>query len=135
VPGGKLEWADLDVTKPTRLNGEVLDFEDAVEKLLVREVREEAGVAIDPGLHYVNSVAYVRADGVPTLLVKFAARYVSGEVRLEKGSFDGHMWVNAEEIKKLDCILGVPREVAKTIALFEPWHRADRRARVRRQAD
>ena len=135
VPGGKLEHADLDVSKPTRLNGEVLDFEDAVEKLLVRETREEAGIEIDPNLSYINSVAYVRADGVPTLLVKFAARYLSGEVKTEKGSFDGHVWVNAEEIKKLDCILGVPREVAKTIALFEPWHRADRRARTKRQID
>lgn len=133
VPGGKLEWADLDTSRPTRLNGEVLDFEDAVEKLLVREVREEAGIEIDPSLQYVNSVAYVRADGVPTLLVKFAARYLDGEVRTESGSFGGHAWVNAEEVKKLDCILGVPREVTKTIALFEPWHRAFRSARRKRQ--
>jgi len=133
VPGGKLEWADLDVKHPTRLNGEVLDFEDAVEKLLVRETREEAGIEIDPALSYVNSVAYVRTDGVPTLLVKFAARYRSGEVRTEQGSFEEHAWVNAEEIKKLDCILGVPREVARTIGLFEPWHRAYRRARLKHQ--
>ncbi len=135
VPGGKLEWADLDVAKPTRLNGEVLDFEDAIEKLLVRETREEAGVEIDPNLSYVNSVAYVRADGVPTLLIKFAARYLGGEVRTEQGSFDGHAWVNAEEVKKLDCILGIPREVAKTVAVFEPWHRMHRRARAKRLFD
>lgn len=133
VPGGKLEWADLDVGKPTRLNGEVLDFEDAVEKLLVREVREEAGVEIDPRLAYVNSVAYVRADGVPTLLVKFAARYLGGEVRTERGSFDGHAWVNAKEADGLDCILGVPGEVARTIGIFEPLHRAFERARSKRR--
>ena len=46
VPGGKLEWKDLDVTKPTRMNGDVYDFENAVEDLLVRETREEAGVEI-----------------------------------------------------------------------------------------
>ena len=135
VPGGKLEWADLDVKHPTRLNGEVLDFEDAIEKLLVRETREEAGVEIDPHLAYVNSVAYVRADGVPTLLVKFAARYLGGEVRTERGSFDGHVWVNAREVKKLDCILGVPGEVAKAIGIFEPLHRVFKRARLKRRAD
>ncbi len=135
VPGGKLEWADLDLSKPTRLNGEVLDFEDAVEKLLARETREEAGVEIDPQLTYINNVAYVRADGVPTLLIKFAARYLSGEVRTERGSFDGHAWVNAEEVKKLDCIQGVPAEVAKTISIFEPWHRASRRAQLKRRID
>ncbi len=133
VPGGKLEWADLDIAHPTRLNGDVLDFENAVEKLLQREAREEAGVEIDSHLQYVNSVAYVRPDGVPTLLVKFAARYLGGEVRTEQGSFDGHAWTNSEEIKKLECIAGIPEEVAKTIALFEPWRRTATRVRSRRQ--
>jgi 8-oxo-dGTP pyrophosphatase MutT (NUDIX family) len=135
VPGGKLEWADLDVKHPTRLNGDVLDFEDAVERLLVRETREEAGIEIDPHLTYINSVAYVRADGVPALLVKFAARYLNSEVRTEQGGFDGHAWVNAEEVKKLDCISGVPGEIAKTIGIFEPWHRVYRRAREKRRTD
>ena len=43
VPGGKLEWVNLDITKPTRMNGEVFDFQDAVEDLLKREAFEEAG--------------------------------------------------------------------------------------------
>ena len=43
VPGGKLEWEDLDIAKPTRINGDVLDFENAVEDLLARETLEEAG--------------------------------------------------------------------------------------------
>jgi 8-oxo-dGTP pyrophosphatase MutT (NUDIX family) len=134
VPGGKLEWGDLDITKPTRLNGEVLDFEDAIEGLLAREVREEAGIEMEPDLNYVNSIAYVRADGVPTILIKYAARYRSGEVRTEQGSFCGHAWVNVEEIKKLDCILGIPREVARTISIFEPWHRMRRRAESKQRA-
>src|SRR3989344_7896336 len=46
VPGGKLEWTNLDVNNPTRINGEVLDFENAVEDLLKREVKEEAGKEI-----------------------------------------------------------------------------------------
>src|SRR3989338_5271391 len=53
VPGGKLEWAQLDITKPTRMNGDVIDFEDAVEDLLIREVKEEAGIEIDKGLKYI----------------------------------------------------------------------------------
>lgn len=118
VPGGKLEWADLDLTKPTRRNGEVLDFENAVEDLLAREAHEEAGVVVSRDLKYVNSVAYVRPDGIPTLLIKFAAAYVSGEVKLEAGSFVDYAWVNAEEISSRDCILGVPEEVAKAIKLF-----------------
>lgn len=118
VPGGKLEWADLDLAKPTRRNGEVLDFENAVEDLLVREAREEAGVTVSRDLKYVNSVAYVRPDGVPTLLIKFAAAYESGEISLEEGSFADYAWVNDEEVKSYDCILGIPEELAKAIKSF-----------------
>ena len=46
VPGGKLEWANLDMSNPSRMNGEVFDFENAVEELLKREVGEEAGIDI-----------------------------------------------------------------------------------------
>ncbi len=118
VPGGKLEWRDLDVTKPTRLNGDVLDFQDAVEKLLAREAAEEAGIAIHPDLRYVNSVAFVRPDGIPVILVKFAARYAGGDVRLEAGSFTDFAWVNDSEVRSYDCIQGRPEEVSKTVELF-----------------
>jgi len=118
VPGGKLEWQDLDLAKPTRLNGEVLDFENAVEDLLAREVMEEAGIEIEHDLKYVNSVAYVRPDGIPTVLIKFAAAYKSGEVKTEDGAFAGHAWVNADEIGAYDCIKGIPDEVVKTIRIF-----------------
>ena len=118
VPGGKLEWRDLDIAHPTRLNGDVLDFENAVEDLLKREVREEAGIEIQDGLVYINSVAYVRPDGIPVILVKFAAKYKSGDVVVEQGSFTGHAWVNAEEVKDLPCILGIPEEIAMTIKLL-----------------
>src|SRR5271157_1957698 len=86
VPGGKLEWRDLDINNPTRLNGDVLDYQDAVEKLLKREVLEEAGIEIEPGISYINSVAFIRPDEVPVVLVKFAGRYRSGEVNLEESS-------------------------------------------------
>lgn len=119
VPGGKLEWSDLDVTKPTRLNGEVLDFEDAVEKLLARETLEEAGLAIDVSdLRYVNSVAYVRPDGLPTLLVKYAATCLTDKVALEQGSFVEYAWVDEREVRGYECIKGIPEEIAKTTAIF-----------------
>src|SRR3990167_4262051 len=118
VPGGKLEWINLDVNNPTRINGEVLDFENAVEDLLKREVKEEAGIEIDNNLKYINSVAFIRPDGIPVVLVKFAAKYKSGEVILEKGSFTDFKWVNEEEIKNYDCIQGVPEEILKAIELF-----------------
>ncbi len=118
VPGGKLEWKDLDLSKPTRMNGEVLDFENAVEYLLAREVKEEAGIEIERDLKYINSVAYIRPDGIPTILIKFAAAYKSGEIKTEDGSFTGFAWVNEQEVGNYDCIAGIPEEVKKAIKIF-----------------
>lgn len=115
VPGGKLEWKDMDITKPTRMNGDVIDFENAVEDLLSRESFEESGVTIGKELKYINSVAFVRPDGIPVMLVKFSAKYTGGDVVLEKGSFTDFAWVNAEEAMKYDCIQGVQEEIKKTI--------------------
>lgn len=117
-PGGKLEWNNLDISKPTRMNDDVIDFEDAVEDLLKREVFEEAGIEIEKNLKYVNSIAFVRPDGIPVILVKFAAKFKSGEIKLEEGSFTDYAWVDAEEVKDYDCIKGVCEEVLRTINLF-----------------
>ncbi len=118
VPGGKLEWNDLDLKNPTRMNGDVFDFENAIEDLLKREAFEEAGIEIEDGLAYINSMAFVRPDGIPVVLVKLAAKYKSGQIKLEKGAFTDFAWVNQEEIEKYDCIKGIPEEVLKTIKLF-----------------
>lgn len=118
VVGGKLEWNDLDIDHPTRLNDNVLDFENAVEGLLARETKEEAGIDIGSSLKYINSVAFVRPDGIPVVLVKFAAEYKGGEVVPEPGAFTDFAWVTAEEAKNYDCIQGVPDEIAAAIKLF-----------------
>jgi 8-oxo-dGTP pyrophosphatase MutT (NUDIX family) len=119
VPGGKLEWKDLDLANPSRMNGDVLDFEEAIEDLLAREVREEAGIEIQSELKYINNVAYVRTDETPTILIKFAAKYKSGEVVPEVGGFTDFAWVNAEEIKNYNCIDGIAEEVARAIELMK----------------
>ncbi len=119
VMGGKLEWNDLPIDKPSRVNGDVLDYENAIEKLLHREVSEEAGIEIEQKLYYLNNVAFIRPDGIPVVLVKFAAKYKSGEIVLEEGGFTDFAWVNAEEIKNYPCIDGIVGEVKQTIELFQ----------------
>lgn len=118
TPGGKLEWEDMDLNKPTRVNGDVLDFENAVEDLLIREIREEAGIEIKDEFRYINSIAFVRPDGIPVLLVKLVVLYKSGEVHPEPGAFTDYAWVNAEEAENYDCIKGVRMEITKAIKLF-----------------
>ncbi len=110
--GGKLEWKDLDLKNPTRMNGDVFDFEDAVEKLLAKEVKEEAGIEIDTqNLKYINSVAFVRPDGIPVVLVKFAAKYKGGEIKIDENDFSDFIWVNLDEVKNYDCVLGIDKEI------------------------
>lgn len=118
VIGGKLEWKDLDIKNPTRIHGEVLDYQDAVEKLLAREAKEEAGIEIDSKLFYINSVGFIRTDGVPSILVKFAATYKSGDVVLEQEGFDDFAWVNAHEAREYDCLEGIPEEIVRAIELL-----------------
>ena len=119
TPGGKLEWNDLPLNNPTRMNGEVIDFENAVEDLLKREVMEEAGIEIESNIKYINSVAFIRPDGIPVVLVKFAAKYKSGEIKLEQGAFTDFAWVNELEVWDYDCISGIAEEIEKTVRMIE----------------
>jgi 8-oxo-dGTP pyrophosphatase MutT (NUDIX family) len=118
VPGGKLEWKNLDINHPTRMNGDVCDFENVLEDLLKRETFEEAGVEVEDDFYYINSVGFIRPDGIPVVLEKFAARYKAGEVKLEDGAFTDYAWVNKEEVKEYDCIVGIKEEIAKVVELF-----------------
>src|SRR4051812_2620229 len=66
VTGGKLEWADLENNPPTRQNFDILDWEGLVEKLIVREAKEESGLDVeDP--RYLDSVVFLRPDKVPVV--------------------------------------------------------------------
>ncbi len=120
VVGGKLEWKDLPIGgSGARANGDVLDYDEAIENLVIREAKEESGLDIFPGFKYINSKAFIRPDEVPVVLIKFSAKYKSGEVVVEAGSFSDYAWVNAEEVKNFPCIDGIPEEVAETIAVWK----------------
>lgn len=119
MPGGKLEWKDMDLAHPTRMNGDVIDFENAVEDLVARETKEEAGIEIENKLYYINSVAFVRPDEIPVILVKFAVKYKSGEVRPNPHDFSDFAWVNEKELDKYDYIKGINEEIRNTIKIFK----------------
>jgi len=118
VIGGKLEWENLDVKNPTRINGDVLDFEHIAEALLAREAKEEAGIKIQSQLAYLDSVAFVRPDGVPVVLVKFGAQFKLGEVVINRHDFSDFAWVNAREVRNYQTIVGISEELQKTINIF-----------------
>lgn len=116
VIGGKLEHQDLLNNPPTRKNFDIWDWEKLVEKLLMRESKEESGLKVfDP--KYLDSVVFLRPDNVPVVCFKFAVKYKGGRVRIAS-EFDDFAWVNSREVRKYKTIQGIDKEVAKTIKLF-----------------
>lgn len=118
VPGGKLEWSDLDLSKPAHIRGDAPGFEHIVEDLLIRETREEAAVEISPPFHYLESVAYVRPDETPVVMLFMAARYQRGDVVPEPGGFTDYAWVNADEITSFPCVEGLSETIQRAIRIF-----------------
>jgi|SRR3989344_3746242 len=119
--GGKLEHQDLGISNPSRISGDVTEFDDSIPELLRREALEESGVTIELPPRFISSKVIVRGDGIPVVLLIFAALYKSGEVRPEDGGFTDFAWVNADEIDKYDCVGSVADEVKETIKLLEDF--------------
>ncbi len=116
VIGGKLEWSDLENRKPTRRNFDVLDWEGLVEQLIFREAKEESNLEVyDP--RYLDSVVYLRPDGVPVVCFKFAVKFKKGKVKIAP-EFDDYVWVDSREVKKYKTIQGIDKEVARTIKIY-----------------
>ena len=106
VPGGKLESRDYIETKPDTNEGQ---WYNVCERLVRREVREEAGIEIK-NIGYVTSLTFIRPDGIPVVVISLYADYDSGEVRLSEDMTD-YKWVSVEEAKTYDLIDGIYEEI------------------------
>ncbi|MBI2617982.1 hypothetical protein HYW58_00835 [Candidatus Kaiserbacteria bacterium] len=117
LPGGKLAWDDFNLSKPDMKSNGILNFNRPLEKQVAVIVKEKAGIEVGSRPQYLESVFFVRPDGTPSVLVRFGARYLGGEVK-PKAGFTDFAWVNEEEIKKYDHIEDIDMDVLKTIKLF-----------------
>jgi len=116
--GGKLEHGDFDLTNPSSVYDGVPAFEDVLSDLIEREVKEEAGVSIKLPAKYMHNKVFIRPDGIPVLLLIYAAVYKSGEVKPEAGAFTDSAWVNEKEVDDYDCIKGVADEIKQAIKIL-----------------
>lgn len=107
VPGGRLEVGDY-ATLPK-------DTEDCwynvMERVLRREVKEEAGIEIK-NIEYVTSLATIDKEGTPILIISCMAEWKSGEVVLQESETDRYAWVTLEEAKSHELIGGIYEELA-----------------------
>lgn len=105
VPGGKLELHEYQ----TRSSDTGVLWYNILENLVKREVDEEVSLKIK-NINYVTSIAYIREDGIPTLIVSLSADYDSGEVVLCDALTD-YAWVSLEESRKYELIDGIFEEL------------------------
>jgi 8-oxo-dGTP pyrophosphatase MutT (NUDIX family) len=115
--GGKMEHADFDISKPSKVDGDVLVYVDPLLDLLNREAMEEAGITIAKPFNLIENKLIIRSDGIPVNLMTFTAKYAGGEIKLEQGGFTDFAWVNAEEVGNYDCIESVRYEVKAALEL------------------
>jgi len=105
VPGGKLELNDYS-NEPKDTSSH---WYNILEKLLKREVMEETGLKIK-NIKYLTSLAYIRSDEIPTLIISLYADYLEGEVKLCPALTE-YAWVNLEEAKRYNLIEGIYEEL------------------------
>jgi len=105
VPGGKLAHKDY----TSREKDTSAHWYNVFEEVLRREVKEEVGLEIK-NLRYLTSLAYMRDDGIPTLIVSLYADHDTGEVKLSP-ELTEHAWVTLEEAKNYKLIEGIYEEL------------------------
>ena len=120
IPGGKLEWSDIDLDNPDEMNGIVKDYHHTLFELAARETQEESGIDIENDMKFVTSKVFIRPDGVPTVLFQFTAPVTENgkEVILEQGAFTDFAWVSEKDIESFDCIQGIKEEVTQARSLY-----------------
>ncbi|HLC73814.1 MAG TPA: NUDIX domain-containing protein [Candidatus Nanoarchaeia archaeon] len=105
VPGGKLELKDYS----TREKDTSAHWYNIFEDLLRREVLEETSLKVK-NIRYLTSLAYIRPDGIPTIIVSLFADYHEGDVIL-CDALTEYAWVSLEESKNYELIEGIYEEL------------------------
>lgn len=106
VPGGGLSVDDYVDTPQTHGNA---GWYGAVERALLREVKEEVNVSIGKP-RYLLDLTFIRPDGIPVLVLSYYAPYVSGDVKLDEDAVE-YRWVTLSEARDLDLISGIYEEL------------------------
>jgi len=77
---------------------------------LRREIKEETNLEVAK-IKYLLDIAFIRADGIPVIILSFYCPYQSGKVRLDDDNI-AHAWATYEEAKRHDLVKGLLEEIA-----------------------
>ncbi len=106
VPGGKLEKEDYN-NRSHDTKGK--QWYNVVEDSLKREVNEEVGLTLGE-MEYLLSLAFIRKDDIPTIVLSFYSKDYRGQIKLNEELVD-YRWVDLEEAKNYDLIEGIYEEL------------------------
>jgi 8-oxo-dGTP pyrophosphatase MutT (NUDIX family) len=109
VPGGGLEVSDYSGTEASYVNEESPQWYNAVERTLRREIREEVGLEVTD-VEYLLDLAFIRPDGVPSIVLSYYCKYESGEVVLDEDATE-FAWITANQVSEYDFISGIDDEI------------------------
>jgi len=107
VPGGKITTDDF-LSRPSD-TATKHQWYNIIEDVLRREVKEEVDLEIT-NIRYITSIAAMRPDGYPVIVVSMLADWASGEVKLNPEHTD-YTWVSLEEAKNYQLLEGVYEEL------------------------
>lgn len=108
VPGGGMDRDDYEPLPQTSPDG----WENPLQLATRREITEEAGVEVGE-FEFLNDFAFIRPDNVPVFGVRFAAPYVSGEVRLDPKDSTEYAWITADQVPEYELLGDIPAEIAR----------------------
>lgn len=106
----RLEPELVDAHLKWEIPGGKVDFNENPQEAIVREIKEETG--INSEVIRLLPLPYTQYWDYPwgrqqTLLFGFVCRYISVGIKLQDHRVDEVMWVEIEDVKKLDRLPGV----------------------------
>ncbi len=91
---------------------------DTLFQTLIKEVKEECGLDILPGIILIKEKAIGRPDGQTSKSLSFLCRVADPtKIVLDKNDFTDFVWVNLEELRSLQHV-GIEAEFIKVQQLY-----------------
>ena len=105
VPGGKLRKSDYTTSPKDTAD----HWYNILEKLLEREIEEEVGLKVK-NIRYLLSLAYIRSDNIPTVIISLYCDYDAGKIEISDELID-YAWVTVDELDQYEFVPGLREEI------------------------